>query len=121
MHDWIAEIRALPADSIFISHRPRTPRHVRAETLLPYLLEHAVLVGVAADPDRPDATLISAWAPHPEGQRRGFYCCFRAHLQPGSPWARLYCFYDDRNNSPQTSSADAAKKYAARHGFTVKS
>lgn len=121
MHDWIAEIRALPAGNIFVSHRPRTPRYIRAETLLPYLLEHAILVGVAADPERSDTTLIATWAPHPEGKRRGFYCCFRVRLQPGSRWARLYCFYDGRDNSPQISSVDTAEKYAARHGFTVKS
>lgn len=118
--DWLAEVRKLPADRVFVQHNPPTPRYGRAQTKLSYVIREAVLLGTRAVPHHPSRLEIAAWARRPSGRGYGYYVCFRLffalrELNVGV----LFCFYDGTDGSPGFKSVDAASQFAASQGFEV--
>ena len=117
--DWLHDVRALPARSVFVRHEPPTPRYGRAQAKLRYLLRESVVIG-RRDADYPGAVEIAAWARPPSG---GFdyYSCFRLFLgdEREIMMTVLFCFYDGTEKSPGFRSARSAGDFAHAHGFEV--
>lgn len=118
--DWLAELRSLGPEQVFVRHVPMTPRYGRAAQKLRYVLRASSVLGERASARHgTDAVEIATWAPPPSGHGHGYYACFRVFLKEGRPSAAvLFSFYDGTDKSPGFKSVDAAKAYAAAQGFT---
>jgi hypothetical protein len=118
--DWLARLRSLGPDQVFVRHVPMTPRYGRAAQKLRYVLRASTVLGVRATARHgTDAVEIATWAPAPSGPGHGYYACFRIFLEGGRPSsAVLFRFYDGTDKSPGFKSLDSAKAYAAAQGFT---
>lgn len=116
--DWIAALRELPEDALWVQHRPLTPRYVRAAAKLPALLRSAALLGTRPA-ENPEHTELATWSPPPDGRGVGAYCCFRAYGARVGPLraAALFCFYDGRDQSPGFRTLSSAQTFARDAGF----
>lgn len=116
---WIAKLRALGPERIYVQHSPMTPRYGRAAQKLRYVLRASSVLGQRAlvGPDT-DAIEIATWAPPQHGRGHGYYACFRIFRHEGEPSAAvLFCFYDGTDKSPGFKSINAATVYAVAQGF----
>ena len=91
MDNWMEELRALPAESIFVQHNPPGARDERALAKMPYLISQGEWIGVKDWDMHPDSGVeLALWAPHPEGRRCGLYACFRIEYDDQGPYRALH-------------------------------
>jgi hypothetical protein len=118
--DWLARLRNLGPDQVFVQHRPPTPRYGRAQAKLSYLLREAILLGVKHERGTRSRVEIAIWTRPPTGRGFGYYACFRLFFEGTELIAALlFCFYDGTERSPGFKSVDAAIVFASHNGFEV--
>ena len=118
--EWFEMLKRLPPECIGVAHVPRSPRYVRGERRIRYVLSEGFFLGSQKDPEREDkAVCIAVWSPSPTGRGAGYYSCFRIFLDElGRPThAALYCHYDGTDHSPILRSPLSAREFAKGHGF----
>ena len=118
-HDWLALLKELPDDRIFVQHEPPTPRYGRAQTKLRYVLRASNYLGWRhSRGSAADSIDIALWSPPAHGRGHGYYTCFRLLRSDDEVVAGvLFCFYDGTEKSPGFKSRSAAQAFAEGHAF----
>jgi len=119
MRDWMADIKQLPIENIYVQHEPFTPRYSNALIYLRKLVHFGDCLGFR-EVIQNTTIEIAVWLELGTKRRTpGIYCCFRLTYTPEMHLriAVLFCFYDGTEKSPIFYNKDSATVYARNEGF----
>lgn len=73
--DWLARVRELAPEQVFVQHSPPTPRYGRPQSKLTYLLREGTYLGARGVVGQEDRREIALWARSPWGRGHGPRAC----------------------------------------------